>query len=61
MVLSAVFSPDGRLVVTASADGTAWLWLASSIDDLLAQARSLIQRDPPLLTPAERHQYGLDN
>ena len=58
-VLSAAFSPDGKTIVSASADETARLWVAD-ISDLLAQAASLIQRDPPILTQAERRQYGLD-
>ncbi len=59
VVTSAAFSPDGKLVVTASADTTARTWFAS-LDDLLAAAARLIQRDPPVLTPDERRQYGLE-
>jgi WD40 repeat protein len=58
-VNSAVFSPDGKLVVTASTDTTARTWY-SSLDDLLAAAERLIQRDPPLLTPEERWRFGLE-
>jgi hypothetical protein len=58
-VLSAAYSPDGRTIVTASGDQTARLWIAS-IDELLAEAARLIQRDPPLLTPHERRSYGLE-
>ncbi len=58
-VNSAVFSPDGKLVVTASDDATARTWYAS-LDDLLAATERLIQRDPPVLTPAERQRFGLD-
>jgi WD40 repeat protein len=58
-VSSAVFSPDGQRVVTASYDGTARTWYAS-IEGLLAAAERLIQRDPPVLTPEERRQFGLE-
>ena len=58
-VRSVAYSPDGLQIVTASDDGTARVWIAS-IDDLLAEAARLIQRDPPLLTPVERQRYGLD-
>jgi hypothetical protein len=58
-VLSAAYSPNGRQIVTASADQTARIWLAS-IDELLAEAARLIQRDPPQLTPEERRRYGLE-
>lgn len=57
-VNSAAFSPDGKTIVTASADGTARLWVAD-IRDLLAQAASLIQRDPPVFTEEERRRFGL--
>lgn len=42
--------------MTASADRTARLWLVS-VDDLLAEAERLIQRDPPRLTPEERRRF----
>jgi hypothetical protein len=38
---------------------TAHIWYAS-IEDLLAAAERLIQRDPLELTPEERRQYGLE-
>jgi len=59
IVYSAAFSPDGKTIVTASLDDTARLWVAD-IRDLLAQAASLIQRDPPVFTDEERRQFGLD-
>jgi WD40 repeat protein len=55
---SAVFSPDGETIVTGGEDGIVCLW--PSIEHLLAQAESLIQRDPPIFTPEERRRYGLD-
>jgi WD40 repeat protein/transcriptional regulator with XRE-family HTH domain/energy-coupling factor transporter ATP-binding protein EcfA2 len=58
-VLSVVYSPDGHQIASSSADTTIRLWQAS-IDELLAQAQALIQRDPPVLTPEERQQYGLE-
>ena len=58
-IRSAAYSPDGKKIVTASDDKTARLWIAS-IDDLLTEAGRLIQRDPPLLTPEERREYGLE-
>ena len=58
-VLSAAYSPDGTQIVTASADQTARIWDAA-IEDLLDEAKRLIQRDPPLLTPEERRRYGLE-
>lgn len=58
-VLSAAYSLDGAQIVTASADQTARIWIAN-IDDLLAEAERLIQRDPPILTPEERRRYGLE-
>ena len=58
-VNSAAYSPDGRFIVTASDDQTARIWIAN-IDDLLAEATRLVQRDPPALTPEERQRYGLE-
>ena len=58
-VNSAAYSPDGKSIVTASGDQTARIWIVG-VDDLLAEAQRLIQRDPPLLTPEERQRYGLE-
>ena len=58
-VLSAAYSPDGARIVTASADQTARVW-PGTVEALLALVESLIQRDPPLLTPEERRRYGLE-
>jgi hypothetical protein len=58
-VYSAAYSQDGTQIVTASGDNTARIWDAG-IDVLLAKAGRLIQRDPPLLTPEELRQYGLE-
>jgi WD40 repeat protein len=57
--LSATYSPDSGQIVTASIDGTARIWIAN-IDDLLAEAARLIQRDPPLLSLEERRRYELE-
>ena len=57
--MSAAYSPDGQTIVTASVDGTARIWDVA-IEDLLDEARRLIQRDPPLLTPEERRRVGLE-
>ena len=58
-VNSAAYSPDGRHLVTASGDLTARIWDVA-IEDLLDEAKRLIQRDPPLLTPEERQRVGLE-
>jgi WD40 repeat protein len=55
-VWSAAYSPDDKHVATASADLTARVWVAQ-IDGLLDLAGSLIQREPPTLTPAERGRF----
>ena len=44
---------DGRRMVTVTADETARLWFAA-IEDWLAEAARLIQRDPPIFTDEER-------
>jgi WD40 repeat protein len=58
-VWSATYSPDGSKILTASGDQTARVWPAT-LEDLLAIADGLIQRDPPLLTAYERQRYGLE-
>lgn len=58
-VLSVAYSPNGQQIVSTSTDMTVRLWMAS-IDVLLAQAQSLIQRDPPLLSDEEKQQFGLE-
>jgi WD40 repeat protein len=57
-VLSATFSPDGQTILTTSADKTARLW--PSVETLLQETESLIQRDPPEFTPEERGRFGLE-
>jgi WD40 repeat protein/serine/threonine protein kinase len=58
LVFSAAFSPDGQTIVTASADKTARVW--PSVETLLQETESLIQRDPPEFTPEERARFGLE-
>ena len=53
------FSPDGSRIVTTSYDETVRLWV-TEIEALLGPARSLVQRSPPVLTDAERRDYGLE-
>jgi WD40 repeat protein len=53
----AAFSPDGQIIVTAGHDRTARIW--PSVDALLAEAESLIERDPAEFTPEERVRFGL--
>ena len=55
-VWSAAYSPDGQQIVTASADFTARVWVAH-VEGLLDLAGSLIQREPPALTKAERGRF----
>src|SRR6266568_5801393 len=52
-VRAVTFSPDGRYIATASADGTAVVWLWRP-EDLIAATRSRVNRD---LTKEERRQY----
>ncbi len=59
-VSSARFSPDGNRILTTSQDGTARIW-PFSVDELLALAEPLIQRQPPELTPEEASRFGLDS
>ena len=49
----------GKFIITASWDQTARIWIAN-IEDLLAEAARLIQRDPPLLTPGAVSYTHLD-
>ena len=50
----AMYSPDGRWIVTASGDGTVRVWSWADIEGLLAAADSRITRE---LTCWERVQY----
>jgi WD40 repeat protein len=56
-VSSAAFSPDGKFVLTAIADGTAYVYgceICASLEDLLAIARTRVTRE---LTSEERKTY----
>ena len=56
LITSAEYSPDGQHILTVNEDGTIRLWVAE-IEDLLARAHSLIQRDPPTFYYQERSQF----
>jgi WD40 repeat protein len=56
-VRSAAYSPDGRFIVTASADRTARIWEAD-YRDFIAYACTRVFRD---FTPQERALYGIDD
>lgn len=53
------FSPDERFVVYRDNQGYVDL-SPTSVDHLLNMANERIRRDPPVLTPEERQQYGLE-
>jgi WD domain, G-beta repeat len=56
-VMSAAFSPDGRLIVTASPDRTACVWVfPTSTQALMSQAKAVV---PRCLTPAQRKAFYL--
>jgi len=55
-VSSCAFNSRGDRVVTTSGDNTARIWFAH-IEDLLAEAALLIQRDPPELKLEERRRF----
>ncbi len=56
-VNTAIFSPDGQTIFTASEDGTARVW--PSIEQLLELAESLVQRDTPEFNEEERIRFGV--
>ena len=58
-VYPAAYSPDGRHILSLHTDFTLGIWVVD-IEEILAQAKRLIQREPPLLTPDERQRYGLE-
>jgi len=52
------FSPDGRRIITSSADNTARLWdIFQNVEELIAQAKSAA---PRCLTLAQRRSFFLD-
>lgn len=57
-VTSASFSPDGRTIVSASADGTVRIWDAPPFREMLEITRERFKNRQ--LTPEERHRYYLD-
>ena len=59
-ISSAVFTPDGLRIVTASGDGTVRTYLCAPcgrIDELLRIARARVAELETGLTPAERRRY----
>jgi WD40 repeat protein len=54
-VRNVAFSPDGRYILTASADRTARRWLVD-LQDTIREVCALLTRD---LTPEERAQFGI--
>lgn len=58
-VVSVQFGPDGDSLLAVERSGRVRLWIVS-IDELLALASSLIQRQPQVMTPQERSLYGVD-
>ena len=56
-VYSAAFSPDGRRIVTASNDKTAWVWdYSASTQALVSLTKAIV---PRCLTPAQRKSFYL--
>ena len=57
LVGAAVFSPDGKYILTASNDSTARLWL-TNLNDTIHAVCALLNRD---LTPEERLQFVISD
>ena len=57
-VISVDFSPDGKRIVSVSADNNVKIWDYLPLQDLIDQTRERFKDRP--LTPEERHQYYLE-
>ena len=59
-VYSVAFSPDRSQIVSGSYDQTVRLWEMATTEQMLARSAQLVQRDPPLFTPAELKRFGFE-